>query len=145
MQSMVGPRADSLWNAVGTSVTEKGVEIKAPTNDEEWASLRHEAVTLAEAMNSILISGRKVANPGDQPKDPQAELAPEQIEILINEDRATWAKLAHDLQNAVTVAIKAVDAKDAEALSNAGGGIDTACETCHKKYWYPNQEARTKQ
>jgi len=145
MQSMVGPRADSLWNAVGTSVTEKGLETKAPANEEEWASLRHEAVTLAEAMNSILIPGRKVASPGDQPKDPKAELAPEQIEILINQDRATWAKLAHDLQDAVGVAIKAVDAKDAEALSNAGGGIDTACETCHKKYWYPNQETRTKQ
>jgi hypothetical protein len=140
MQSMVGPRADSIWNAVAVSVTEKGPETKAPKNDEEWANLRYEAVTLSEAMNSILAPGREVAKPGEQAKDPKAELNPEQIEMLINQDRASWAKLAHDLQGAVMLAIKAIDAKDAEALSNAGGGIDTACETCHKEYWYPKDE-----
>jgi hypothetical protein len=139
MQSMVGPRADSLWNAVSISVTEKGPETKAPRNEEEWASLRYEAVTLSEAMNSILVSGRKVAKPGDPARDPKTELTPDQIEALIDQDRANWTKLAHELQNSVAVALKAIDAKDAEALSNAGGGIDSACETCHKQYWYPNE------
>jgi hypothetical protein len=144
MQSMVSPRADSIWNAVATSVTDKGPETKAPKNDEEWANLRYEAVTLSEGMNSILAPGRKVAKPGDVAKDPKAELNPEQIEVLINKDRESWAKLAHDLQGAVKGAIDAIDAKNAEALSNAGGGIDTACETCHKKYWYPNDATAPK-
>jgi hypothetical protein len=140
MQSMVQPRADTLWNAVSTSVTDKGVETNAPKNEEEWAKMRYEAVTLAEAMNSILTPGRKVAKAGEQAKDPKVELSPDQIEKLINEDRESWTKLAHSLQDSVMVAIKAIDAKNAEALSNAGGDMDMACETCHKKYWYPNQE-----
>jgi len=144
MQSMVSPRADSIWSAVAISVTDKGPETKAPKNDEEWATLRYEAVTLSEAMNSILVPGRKVAKPGDHAKDPKAELNPEQIEVLISQDRESWTKLAHDLQSAVKSAIEAIDAKNAEALSNAGGGIDTACETCHKKYWYPNDATAQK-
>ena len=140
MQSMVEPKADTLWNAVSTEVTAKGPQTKAPKNEEEWAHVRHEAVTLSEAMNLILMSGRKVAKPGDQPKDPKVELTPDQIEKLIGEDRASFAKMAKALQDSVAVAIKAIDAKDSEGLSNAGGGIDTACETCHKKYWYPNED-----
>src|SRR6185295_17354152 len=76
MKSMVEPRADSLWNAVSTNVTAKGTETKAPSNDEEWAKIRAEAVTLNEAMNSILMPGRKVAKPGEQAKDPKVELTP---------------------------------------------------------------------
>jgi hypothetical protein len=37
-------------------------------------------------------------------------------------------------------AFKAIEAKDAEALLNAGDGIDNACEKCHMHYWYPNEK-----
>lgn len=140
MQSMVEPRADTLWNAVSVSVTEKGVETNAPSTDEEWDAMRHEAVTLSEAMNLILMPERKVAKPGEQAKDPNVELSPDQISTLIDQDRESWVKLAHALQDSVTVAIQAIDSKNPDALSDAGAGIDAACETCHKKYWYPNDQ-----
>jgi len=44
------------------------------------------------------------------------------------------------LQDAGSAALKAIEARDAEALSNAGETIDAACEHCHLKYWYPNQK-----
>jgi len=139
MQSMVAPEADVLWNAVSSSVTDKGVEEKAPKNDEEWARVRHEAITLAEATNLILMSGRHVAKPGEKAEDPKVQLSPEQIEALINQDKESWTKFSHGLRDATMVAVQAIDAKNAEALSNAGDGIDKACETCHLKYWYPNE------
>jgi hypothetical protein len=140
MQSLVMPQAETIWDAVSTAVTEKGVETKAPKNQEEWDMMRHAAVSVSEAMNLILMPGRKVAKPGDQAKDPTVELTPEQIQELIDKDRESWGKLAHELQTAMDDAIKAIDAKNPDALSNAGGGIDAACENCHKKYWYPNDK-----
>jgi len=140
MKSMVAPKADVLWNAVAISVTEKGVETSAPSNEDEWNKIRDDAVTLAEAMTSIQMPGRKVANPGDTAKDPTVELNPDQIEELINKDRATWDKLARDAQEAVMAAHKAIEAKNVDGLSEAGGGIDSACEACHKMYWYPNDK-----
>lgn len=139
MRHMVMPNADIVWNAVQTSVTEKGPESKAPKNDDEWDAVRHGAVSLVESMNLVLIPGRKVGQPGEQAKDPKVELNAEQIEALINKDRATWVKLVHAMQDAVGPALKAIDAKNVEALSDAGGAIDAACETCHKMYWYPNE------
>ena len=144
MQSMVQPRADSLWNAVSVSVTDKGTETKAPKNDDDWANLRHEAVTVSEAMNLVLMPGRKVAKPGEQAKDPKVELTPEQIETLIDQDRASWTKMAKALQGPIMAAVQAIDAKNVDALSKAGGDIDTACETCHKRYWYPNEDKAEK-
>ena len=34
--------------------------------------------------------------------------------------------------------LAAIDARDAAALTKAGGHLDEACEQCHLKYWYPN-------
>jgi hypothetical protein len=138
MLSMVAPQADALWNAVGISVTEKGQETKGPSTDKEWAALRREAVILAEAMNVILVPGRKIADAGEPLRDPKAELPPDQIEMLINQDRENWIKLARANQDVVMVAVRAIDAKNAEALSNAGTDLSTACGNCHQKYWYPN-------
>ena len=142
MLSMVGPPADMLWNAVSISATEKGIETKAPATDEEWTRIRHAAVTLSEAMNLVVMSGRKVGSPGTQPRDPKAELSPEQIETLIAQNRESWMKFARDLQDAVAPAVKAIDARNADELSKAGEGLSAACEACHKKFWYPNDVNR---
>jgi len=138
MLSLVGPPADTVWNAVTVSATEKGIEMTAPQNDEEWKRVRHAAVTLSEAMNLIVMEGRKVGTPGAPAKDPNAELGPEQIEALIAQDRESWMKFARSLQDSVAPAIKAIDEKNADALSKAGEGLSAACEACHKKFWYPN-------
>ena len=31
--------------------------------------------------------------------------------------------------------------KDADALFDAAGDLDIACETCHLEYWYPSEKA----
>ena len=41
------------------------------------------------------------------------------------------------LPDAAVPALKATESRDPKALLDAGEGIDTACENCHLKYWYP--------
>jgi hypothetical protein len=142
MGSMVMPNADVLWSAVSSNVTDKGIEEKAPKTEEEWKTVRSSAVTIMEASDLILIPGRHVASPGEKEQDANVNLAPEKIEALINADRASWVKMAHDMHDSVLPALKAIDAKDATALSDAGAGIDKACEDCHLKYWYPKETGR---
>ena len=139
MQSMVAPKADVIWDAVSTSVTEKGVIEKVPKTDEDWLAIRHDAVTILEATNAVLIPGRHVAKAGSKAEDPKVQLSPEQIEDLIGKDREHWTMFAHGLYDATMVAVKAIDARNVMALSDAGNGIDEACEKCHLQYWYPNE------
>ncbi len=138
MDSMVDPSADYIWDAVASTVTAKGVEEKYPRTDEEWKEVRRRAVQVMEASNLLLIPGRRVARPGDA-HDPRIELPPERIEALINEDRAAFTKMAHALYDSVLPALKAIDAKNKDALLDAGDGMDQACENCHMKYWYPKK------
>ena len=145
MDSTIDPSADVLWDSFEVLISESGTEEKIPRTDEEWANVQHNAVTLAEATNLLLIPGRHVARPGEKADDPKVELAPEQIESMINQDRQSWTKLVHELNDVAMESLKAVEAKNLEAILVAGDKIDKACGNCHEKYWYPAEaEARRK-
>jgi hypothetical protein len=138
MDSIVDPSADVLWESVATIVSAKGTEERRPRTDEEWATVRRNAVRLVEATNLLIMEGRHVAKPGEKSENPGIELEPEQMEKLINEDRAAFIKFAQGLHDAAMPALKSIDDKNAEGLLDAGELIDNACENCHLKYWYPN-------
>ena len=137
MDSIVDPSADVLWESVATIVSAKGVEERRPKTDEEWANVRRNAIRLLEASNLLIMDGRHVAKAGEKSENPGIELEPEQMEKLMTDDRASFLKLARGLYDAAVPALKAIDAKNAEGLLDAGEGIDMACESCHLKYWYP--------
>jgi cytochrome c556 len=137
MDSMVDPSADALWESVETLVNAKGTTERRPSTDEEWAALHRRAVELVEATNLLLMEGRHVAKPGEKAENKDVELSPEEIEAIINQDRKSWTEFAHKLHDAALPALRAVENRNADALLDAGGDIDTACENCHLKYWYP--------
>ena len=119
---------------------ETGIHEKAPQTDEEWQEVRHRAFILMEAPNLLVMEGRKVAQPHERSKNPQVELQPEEIQKLVDGDRASFIRRARRLQDAAAEAIKAVDAKDKDALFKSIDSIDKACENCHLHYWYPNDK-----
>jgi hypothetical protein len=137
MDSMVDPSADVLWESVAVIISANGTEERQPRTEEEWTDLRRHAVQLVEATNLLLMEGRHVAKSGERADNPEVELAPEQIEALINQNRQAWIKFAHGLHDAATPALRAVDARNVKDLFEAGEAIDTACENCHQQYWYP--------
>jgi len=139
MDSMVDPGSDFIWESVATTVSERGVEEKAPKTADEWKDVRRHGIMLYEAANLLLMPGRKVAEEGVKSENPNIELEPHQIEALINADRKAFTDFAHALQDTVIPVLKAVDAKNPEDLLNAGDAIDKACENCHLKYWYPEE------
>src|SRR5262249_47386586 len=140
MDSMVDPSGDFMFESVVEIADEHGITHKAPQTDDEWQEVRHRALVLLEAPNLLVMDGRKVAQPGERSKNPQVELQPEQIQPLIDNDRPSFIRRARRLQNAAAMALKAVDAKDKDALFHSIESIDKACENCHLHYWYPNDQ-----
>ena len=139
MISLIDPSADVVWEAVQTIVTPAGTEERRPKTDEEWANVRSGALRVVEATNLLMIPGRHVARPGEKSETPGVELEPEDIEANINKDRAQWNRLAKGLHDTSMEALKAIEARDVEALIEIGGRMDESCENCHTAYWYPNQ------
>jgi cytochrome c556 len=140
MESIVMPSAQALWDAVGVDVTAQGQIEKKPETEEQWAALRAAAVSLAEATNSLVIPGRRAAPPGTKSENPEAELEPAAIEALLAKDRPAWVAHAAVLHATAMQAIGAVDARDLDKISEVGGAIDEACESCHLQFWYPDQK-----
>ena len=139
MDSVVDPNADYVWQSVSTTASSKGIVEKSPRTDDDWREVRRHTIALMEATNALQIPGRRVARPGEKSEDPRIEEPPEVIQTMIDSDRASWYKNAHGLYAAAALLLKATDAKNVDGLVDAGDKIDKACETCHLKYWYPNQ------
>jgi hypothetical protein len=137
MNSVIDPNVDVVWNAVKTDI-DHGKQIEhAPSNDEEWAAVRHSALTVAEGANLLMMPGRAVAPAGAGSLAPGIELAPDQVRALIDKSPSGWNQFARALQDSLQPALAAIDKKDAEALFEAGDKIDEVCESCHQVFWYP--------
>ena len=137
MDSMVDPSADVLWESVATIVSAAGTDERQPRTDDDWKNVHRHAVILVEATNLLKMEGRHVAKPKEKSENPGIELEPEQMEQLIKDDRQAFIKFAQGLHDAALPALRATEARDPKALLDAGEAIDSACENCHLKYWYP--------
>src|SRR5438309_2189160 len=78
---------------------------------------------------------RRVAQANEKPERQEIELAPERIQQLIDGDRVSFINRAKDLQDAATMVLKAIDARDKKGLLDALTVLDKACENCHLQYW----------
>jgi plastocyanin len=81
---------------------------------------------------------RQVAKAGVKSENPGIELEPEQIQERITQDPETWKKMVHGLHDVSRVMLDAIDERNVDKLFDNGGNLDAACESCHRKYWYPD-------
>ena len=139
MKTAIDPAADGVWNAVSSTITEKGIEEIQPHNDAEWAVVRAHAVDLKNAARLLAAVGRPVAAAGVKSDSPGVEENPEEIQKLIAQNPLVFTGFAQQLEDRTDDAIAAIDAKDTNVLLEVGGRLDETCEGCHKTFWYPNQ------
>jgi hypothetical protein len=147
MDLIIDPAGDAVFDAVSTTLTPTSTEEKAPNSEEEWTTVRHNALLVIEGANLLMMPGRHIASGSERPravkprnsKEPEIELDPAQIEARVAKDRSKWVAFARKLSAAGAQALKAADARNPEALLAAGEALDTACENCHLYYWYPSQ------
>lgn len=80
-----------------------------PANENEWATVRRSALTLAESGNLLMMPGRA-------------------------RDDADWSKDVKMLVDAGASAYKAAEAKNVQALAAVAAPLDSSCTNCHKQY-----------
>ena len=142
MKYMIDPVADNIFNAVGSVVTKDGVVNTEPKTDEDWEKIQIGAVSLAEGAYLLKVR-RPFAPPGDlnNSTGPNAvELSPAQITAKVERDPVEWNARIETLRNASLAVLDIVKRKDVAALWDAGEIVDTACENCHRSYWYPGED-----
>jgi len=136
MASLIDPPADALWNSVRVVSDSTGITEYVPESDEDWAALRHDAISIIEGSNALMMPGRRVAPPGAEGEFPEYEFTPEEVEAILANDRASWIGFASQLQDSALEILDAVNNRDTEKLAEWGAYLDEACEACHSVYWY---------
>lgn len=109
MTWILDPAADVIWDSAGTIITAEGSEELAPTTDEGWEAVLHAAGVVTEGGNLLMMPGRSA---GDD-----------------------WLEYSAGLVAAGRLAIDAAEARDPDALFEAGGRIYQVCRACHNQYW----------
>lgn len=109
MSGIVNPASTVIFNAVSFTVTAKGTDTVAPRNDAEWAVVGTSAAALAEAGNLLMVDGRAV-------------------------DRGDWIKMSLAMIDAGRATLKAVEAKDPDAVLAVGENVNRSCDDCHQRY-----------
>jgi len=144
MNSVIDPSVDEVWNAVKSVVDDGRLTEHTPVKDEDWAEVRRHALIVSEAANLLLMHDRPVAPPGAPSLAPGVELTPEEIRSLIDKNPDGWNFYVQEFQDSLKPALAAIDAKNAQALFDAGEKIDTTCENCHSTFWYPKAVASSR-
>jgi hypothetical protein len=141
MDSIIDPSADSLWDSVGTTVTAKGTVQRQPHTDAEWQEARRHAIALIEGTNLLIMDGRKLVAPGSAVLDQgvQGVLSPAEGQKRLDEQHTAFVQFAYALHDVGDELLKAIDARNPQAMMDAGATMDEVCEGCHLTFWYPNQ------
>jgi cytochrome c556 len=143
MKFMIDPIADNIFDAVGTIVTKNGVVDRVPKTDEEWDKVQTGGVSIAEGAYLLKVP-RDFTPAGDHnnSEGPDAvELSPEAIKAKVLQDPVEWNARIETLRNAGLAVIDIAKKRDAAAMWDASENLDTACENCHRSYWYPGENA----
>lgn len=109
MNGIVMPAANVVYQSVGTVVSADGVKDMEPQNDQEWAVVGNSAAALVESGNLLLMGDRAV-------------------------DRGDWVKMTQAFIAAGNMILKAAEAKTVDGILEAGGQLNTTCDTCHERY-----------
>jgi hypothetical protein len=109
MDGIVAPAAETVFESVATIVTFAGTEERQPRTEAEWALVGASAAALVESGNLLLMGDRL-------------------------QDKDEWIAMTRAMMDASLIALKATEARDAEALLNSGEAINVSCDTCHMKY-----------
>jgi cytochrome c556 len=144
MRDMIDPIADNIFDAVGITTDDKGTHERVPTSEADWEKIRIGAVTMAEGAYLLKIP-RPWTPPGDNndSEGPDApELSPAEIEAKVKADPVEWNARIEALRNVGLEVLDIVRRKDVAELWDASENLDTACEACHRSYWYPKEDAQ---
>jgi len=141
MRDMIDPIADNIFDSVAIIVDKHGAKEYLPKTDEDWEKIRVGGTTIAEGAYLL-----KVARPFTPPGDENNSTGPEAVELSsaaitdkVRKDPVEWNARIEALRNVGLEVLDIVKKRNIQELWDASDNLDSACEACHKSYWYPGE------
>ncbi len=143
MKDGINPDALALWDISNAAIDDRGGIDASAMTDESWAALAQKARQLAADASELAdAEAIMVAPPGvmiEEEDEPGASSAAE-VQGFIDADLEGFKGMAQALALHTGDLAEAAEAQDAERAGLLVSQLDAVCESCHLKYWYPQDE-----
>lgn len=147
MTQVMSPEAQTIWDITSRAFNAKGDGLEASKiSAADWDQLaaagrrlRDRAQLLARASRITVaapgevIMGADAAHPGV--KQTWDAASTQQVQALIDQDRALFALRAQVLADAGDTIVKAAKTRDVAPLYRVSADMDETCDGCHQRFW----------
>ena len=143
MAGSIDPIADVIWAESNKAYGDDGKAAIGKLTDAQWLKIRQAARTLHDGAMVIANNPAiKATRPGmkilDEGMAPEAVTA-DQVATFIERDRPGLTRHARELSELALGIEAAAKARDAIKTVQLAEELDEVCESCHKRFWYPDQ------
>lgn len=144
----VNPPTLALWDVGNNAMSEDGTLALDPAlmTDEDWTKIEEAAYQLGEESHRMATAKRFAAS-GPNLVDgevPEGVSTREEIQAAIDADPDDFRALSKSMADMSAQIYDAAQNRDAAVAGEVIFTLDTVCQSCHVKYWYPQEDqART--
>ena len=137
--------ADVIWQTSSKAYGEDGNARAGLLAAKDWDDITQAARKLHDGAAIIIANpDLRVVTPGtkilDEGTVPEAITAA-QVERYVDRDRPGLAKHARELSSIALAIEAAAKARNPATVVKLSEDLDEICESCHKRFWYPDQPA----
>ncbi len=145
MAGTIDPVADVIWEASSKAYGEDGNAHAGLLTAQDWTDIAGAARNLHDGAAIIVANpDLKVVKPGtkilDEGTVPEAVTAA-QVEAYVERDRPGLAAHARELSSIALAIESAAKARNPATVVKLSEDLDEVCESCHRRFWYPDQPA----
>ena len=145
MAGTIDPIADVIWEASSKSYGSDGNAQAGILNSSDWDKIAkagrdlHDGAMIIAANPDIVavMPGTKILDEGTVPE----AITAAQVEQYVDRDRPGLGQHARELSKIGLDIEAAAKAHDASRTVKLSEDLDEVCESCHKRFWYPDQPA----
>ena len=143
MTGSIDPVADIIWGEANKAYGEDGKAAPGVLVDAEWTriakagrDLHNGAMAIANDPNIRGVApGVKILDEGTVPEAVTAA----QVAGYLDRDRPGLTRHARELATIALAIETAAKARDVVTTVQLSEELDDVCESCHKRFWYPDQ------
>jgi hypothetical protein len=139
MQKYINPAMLSVWDVTNNAVSDDGGIDPAQMDDEKWAQVAAGADRLSLAGQDLAQASTYLAAAPDNLEVAEGEVPMAKVQGYLDADPKGFAEMARTLTDHAEQLASAARAKDAATAGALVSEMDGVCESCHAKYWYPEQ------
>jgi hypothetical protein len=143
MIDTINPVTLAIWDVGNETMSDDGTLSLDPAlmDEDAWMRLTEAAYQLGEESHRMATAKHFVATgpnvvDGDVPEGVSSR---EEIQAMIDSDTEDFRALSLSMADMAAQIYDAAEARDVARAGEMIFTLDTACQSCHVKYWYPQQ------